>query len=206
MNYYIDFDNTLYNTPLLKNAMLDAISSEIASKKDLDSTEILKQCSLMFNRENIYDIYELAKYFSTKYNANSDIVIDKLNNVILDGEKFLFDDTIDFLNKLKQKGHKLHMLTYCKESLQFQSLKISGSKISNMFDSLFITSKPKYELDIDYTNGIFIDDNPKDLIGLYNKNPKDLIRIRRPENKYSVKEIENIKIKEFKNLSELINN
>ena len=202
MNYYIDFDNTLYNTPLLKDAMLDAISSEIASEKKLDNTEILKQCSLMFNRENIYDIYELAKYFSNKYNANSDVFIDKLNNVILDGKKFLFDDTINFLNKLKQKSHKLYMLTYCKESLQFQSLKISGSKIANMFDSLFITSKPKYELDIDYTNGIFIDDNPKDLIGLYNKNPKDLIRIRRPENKYSVKEIENIKIKEFKNLSE----
>ena len=66
MNYYIDFDNTLYNTPLLKDAMLDAISSEIASEKKLDNTEILKQCSLMFNRENIYDIYELAKYFSNK--------------------------------------------------------------------------------------------------------------------------------------------
>lgn len=203
MNYYIDFDNTLYNTPLLKDAMLNSISTEIAVQKSLDKSEIFKKCNLMFNRENIYDIYELAKYFSDKYNVDSKIVIDKLNTVILDGEKFLFDDTINFLNKLKQNGHKIYMLTYCKESLQFQSLKISGSKIANMFDSLFITSIPKYELDIDYTNGIFIDDNPKDLIGLYKKNPKDLIRIRRPENKYSAKDLENIEIKEFKNFNDL---
>lgn len=203
MNYYIDFDNTLYNTPLLKDAMLNSISTEIAVQKKLDKSEIFKKCNLMFNRENIYDIYELAKYFSDKYNVDSKIVIDKLNIVILDGEKFLFDDTINFLNKLKQNGHKIYMLTYCKESLQFQSLKISGSKIANMFDSLFITSIPKYELDIDYTNGIFIDDNPKDLIGLYKKNPKDLIRIRRPENKYSAKDLENIEIKEFKNFNDL---
>lgn len=203
MNYYIDFDNTLYNTPLLKDAMLNSISAEIAVQKNLDNSEIFMQCNLMFNRENIYDIYELTKYFSDKYDVDSKIVIDKLNTVILDGEKFLFDDTINFLNKLKQNGHKIYMLTYCKESLQFQSLKISGSKIANMFDSLFITSTPKYELDIDYTNGIFIDDNPKDLIGLYKKNPKDLIRIRRPENKYSSKDLENIEIKEFKNFNDL---
>lgn len=203
MNYYIDFDNTLYNTPLLKDAMLNSISTEIAVQKNLDKNEIFKKCNLMFNRENIYDIYELAKYFSDKYDVDSKIVIDKLNIVILNGEKFLFDDTINFLEKLKKDGHKIYMLTYCKESLQFQSLKISGSKIANMFDSLFITSIPKYELDIDYTNGIFIDDNPKDLIGLYKKNPKDLIRIRRPENKYSAKDLENIEIKEFKNFNDL---
>lgn len=202
MNYYIDFDNTLYNTPLLKNKMLQSISNDISVKRNIDRKELFSECNLMFNRENIYDIYKLAEFFSNKYEVDSSDIINNLNKVILDGKENLFNDTIPFLKKLKKEGHKIYMLTYCKESLQFQSLKISGSQIANYFDGLYITSIPKYELDINYIEGIFIDDNPKDLNGLYLRNPKKLIRIRRKENKYSVYDL-NINISEYNNFEEL---
>lgn len=203
MNYYIDFDNTLYNTPLLTNKMLNSIVNSIKEKTNLNSEDLFQECKSMFNREHIYNIYELAKYFSDKYKLDSFTVIHNLNNIILDGSDLVFEDTIPFLKKLKENGHKLYMLTYCKDSLEYQAIKVAGSKLSNLFDALYITSEPKYNLDIDYTNGIFIDDNPEDLLGLYSKNAKQVIRLRRKENKYSVKDIDNTDIKEYLNFNDI---
>ena len=203
MNYYIDFDNTLYNTPLLIEKMLKSITNSITRQKKLDEEKILTECKSMFNREHIYNIYELARYFSNKYNLELSPIINNLNNIILNGKDFVFEDTIPFLEKLKLANHNLYLLTYCKESLQFQSAKVSGSQISDLFDALYITSSPKYNLDIDYSNGIFIDDNPVDLLGLYSKSPKEVIRLRREHNKYSVKDLENVNIKEYINLGEI---
>ena len=95
------------------------------------------------------------------------------------------------------------MLTYCKDSLEYQSIKVAGSKLADFFDALYITSLPKYNLDIDYTNGVFIDDNPEDLLGLYSKNAKQVIRLRRKENKYSVKDLDNTDIKEYLNFNDI---
>ena len=204
MKYYIDFDNTLFNTPLLTKAMLKHIVNEIiAVHTNLNFDEVMAECKGMFNREHIYNIYELAKYFSDKYNLDKDNVMKKLNDIIANTKDFLYDDSIDFLKKLKEAGHNLYILSYCADSLTYQSAKISGSGIADYFDALYITSVPKYELDINYQDGIFIDDNPQDLIGLYSKNPKQVIRIRRDGNKYSVAGLDNSEIIEYKLLSDI---
>lgn len=203
MNYYIDFDNTLYNTPLLTNRMLNSIVDSIREKHNLSSEDLYQECKSMFNREHIYNIYELARYFANKYSLDASSVINTLNNIILNGNDLVFEDTIPFLQKLKEQGHKLFMLTYCKESLEYQSVKVAGSKLADFFDAIYITSVKKYTLDIDYTNGIFIDDNPDDLLGLYSKNAKQVIRLRREGNKYSVKDLDNPNIKEYLNFNEI---
>lgn len=203
MNYYIDFDNTLYNTPLLINRMLSSIVNSIHEKNSMNSEVLYEECKSMFNRDHIYNIYELARYFANKYNLDAPIIISNLNKIILDGSDLVFEDTVPFLKKLKKQGHKLYMLTYCKDSLEYQSIKVAGSKLADLFDAIYITSVPKYTLDIDYTNGIFIDDNPDDLLGLYSKTPKQVIRLRRQGNKYSVKDINNSDIKEYLNFDEI---
>ena len=203
MNYYIDFDNTLYNTPLLTNRMLNSIVDSIREKHDKGAEELYQECKSMFNREHIYNIYELARYFANKYDLDASSVINNLNVIILNGSDLVFEDTIPFLTKLKEKGHKLYMLTYEPRDLEYQAIKVAGSKLANFFDALYITKVSKYTLDIDYTNGIFIDDNPSDLLGLYSKNPKQVIRLRREGNKYSVKDLENVDIKEYLNFNEI---
>lgn len=204
MNYYIDFDNTLYNTPLLTEKMLKSIAESICKQNQFDYKEIFKEAKSMFNRENIYNIYKLAEYFSNKYNVSLSSIVNNLNLTILDGKNFVFDDSIKFLKHLKENGHNVFLLSYCKESLEYQSLKIVGSGLTDFFDALYITANPKYTLDIDYSTGIFIDDNPSDLIGLYSKKCQKVIRIRRKENKYSVKDIANSDIVEFENFNEII--
>ncbi len=200
MNYYIDFDNTLYNTPLLTEKMLRAISSNARAQKNI---KIFDECKSMFNKENIYDIYELAKYFSNKYSLNFEKNVSDINNIILNGEDLVFEDSIPFLQKLHNQNHNIYLLSYANENLNYQSLKIAGSGLTNYFDALFITSKPKYELDINYTNGIFIDDNLEDLLGLYSKNAKKVIRLRRKENEHSIQNTKNVSIEEYSSFDQI---
>ncbi len=204
MNYYIDFDHTLYDTKKLINKMLDSISLSITKQKNLDYDELLKECKSMFNRENIYDIYKLCEYFADKYALKLSPIINDLNNTVLNREDLVFEDSIRFLKKLKSAGHKIILLSYQPFSPQFSILKIAGSHLVDYFDAEYISAIPKYELEIDYQNGIFIDDNPKDLIGLYNKNPIEVIRLRRKDDTYSSVDLGNPNIKEYENFDEIL--
>ena len=89
-------------------------------------------------------------------------------------------------------------MTYIpKTNQEYQMKKLLGSGLMKYFDTITITSKYKFLLDMDYTNGIFIDDDPRDLNGLYEKNPIKVIRIRKPNNKRSKIDIDNKDIEEF---------
>ena len=182
MKYYIDFDNTLYDTPKLIKAMLTLLTNAIlGDHPDKEFEETYAECKSLFNREHFYNIYDLVDHFAHIYEP----------------------DTIPFLERLKAEGHNLYILSYCKESLRYQSAKISGSGIADYFDALYITSARKYELDIKYKDGIFIDDNPADLEGLYSKNPLKVIRMARNGNKYSTKELAIPEIKAYNSFDEL---
>lgn len=201
MNYYIDFDNTLFDTSKYTKDVLEILTKEILFKHDnLDFNDIFSECNSMFNREHFYNIYDLSKYFSEKYDLEHEKVLNKILSIFIDTSKYLYEDSLAFLKKLKSNNHHVFLLSYCKENLEHQTRKISGSGITNIFDVLYITSIPKYELDINYENGIFIDDNPSDLLGLASKNSLKIIRIKRFDNKYSNVEIQNEKIEEFSTL------
>lgn len=203
MNYYIDFDHTLYNPASLTHDMLSKIAIQISKEKNLNFEKIFEECNSMFNRKNIYNIYELCEYFSQKYSVNSTILKEEINMAIQNGEKNVFEDSIPFLKNLKENNHKIYLLSYYEYGLEYQTAKILGSELTNYFDGLFITGTLKYNLDIDYTNGIFIDDKPDDLLGLYSRNPIEVIRIRRKNEKYSDKELNNSNIKEYKLLTDI---
>lgn len=196
MNYYIDFDNTLYETAKLTELMLDKIVesiSELASKEKKD-IEFIKD---EFNSTK-GNIYFFAEEMAQKFNTNSEKVLEEVRNVIKSGENLTFEDARRFLKKLKENGHRIIMLTYIpnKDNIGFQEEKIKGSGIEKYFDDIIITSEYKFTLDIDYKNGIFIDDDPRDLNGLYERNPVKVIRIRKKNNKRSAIDIDNKNIEE----------
>lgn len=205
MNFYIDFDNTMYETSRLSKDMLMEISNAIVSKhseKNIDETYI--EVKKMFNRENIYNIYNLARFFAEKYNFDSKEIISSIENIILDGKKYVFEDTINFLKKVKEGGNNLNILTYVsREDLSYQLSKIKGSGLSEYFDNIFIVSNNKFDLELKYEEGIFVDDSPKDLMGLASKNVKKLIRIRRKSNKYSKEEVNIENMIEYESFNEI---
>ena len=140
-----------------------------------------------------------------KYNVDSKLVVNAVNDVLSNGNEIVFEDAIRFLERLKEKGHKIHILTYVQPiNMEYQLKKLMGSGIANYFDGIIITSKYKFLLDLDYTNGIFIDDDPRDLNGLFEKNPIKVIRIRKENNKRSKIDIDNKEIEEFVSFDDIV--
>lgn len=205
MNYYLDFDNTLYETSRLSNDMLKGLAYEISKKTSISENDIFDELKSMFNRENIYNIYKLAKYFAKKYNIEESVLIDKVEGIILDGKKYVYNDVISFLKELKEKNNIINVLTYvAKEDLSYQLTKIKGSGLSEYFDNIIISSSLKFNLDLKYEEGIFFDDNPRDLLGLASKNPKILVRVIRDENKHNKQELDIENLIECKSLKDYI--
>jgi len=205
MNFYIDFDNTLFETSRLSKDMVMEISKSICDKyseKDID--DAYEEVKAMFNRENIYNIYNLARFFAEKYKLDAEKMIQHIEDIISNGEEYVYKDTTPFLKLLKKDGNTINILTYvAQEDLSYQLSKIKGSGLSKYFDNIFIVSKNKFDLDLKYEEGIFIDDSPKDLKGLATKNVKKLIRIRRESNKYSKEDVKIESMVEYKSFDEI---
>ena len=204
MNYYLDFDNTLYETAKLTELMITAIGSKIGELSRLDIESITKDVKENFN-STIDNIFTHSEKMSEKYNVDKNKVLDAVNDVIKNGEEIVFEDAKRFLERLKEKGHKIFVLTYIpKTNQEYQMKKLMGSGIMNYFDGIIITAEYKFLLDIDYTKGIFIDDDPRDLNGLFEKNPIKVIRIRKPNNKRSKMDLDNKKIEEYVSFDDII--
>ncbi len=80
-------------------------------------------------------------------------------------------------------------------------LKLLNCEISVIIDNVLITGLYKFETNINYSDSIFIDDNPRDLIGLCNNNAKKVIRIKRKNTKYSNCKLDNKDILTYNSLN-----
>ena len=87
----------------------------------------------------------------------------------------------------------------------FQQKKIYSSNINKYFKDIIITDKDKSKLNINYSNSIFIDNNPIELKKFYNSKDKYLIRIKRDTDKYSKLNLDINNIPEYKDFNELLN-
>ena len=197
MNYYIDFDNTLYETAKLTTYMLKTICDTVVEKRGIAYEEIDSYVKENFNSTKD-NIFTFAKETGVKFEIDPIEVENNVKAVVDNGNDIVFEDAERFLARLKENGHEVHILTYIpKTNQEYQMKKLLGSGLMKYFDTITITSKYKFLLDMDYTQGIFIDDDPRDLNGLYEKNPIKVIRIRKPNNKRSKIDIDNKDIEEF---------
>ena len=204
MNYYIDFDNTLYETAKLTSLMIAAIGNKIGELAGLEKEPIIQDAKDNFN-STLDNIFTHAEKMGIKYNVDSASVVNAVNEVLSNGKEIVFEDAIRFLERLKENGHKVHVLTYVQPiNMEYQLKKLMGSGIANFFDGIIITSKYKFTLDIDYTNGIFIDDDPRDLNGLFEQKPIKVIRIRKENNKRSKIDIDNKEIEEYVSFDDIV--
>lgn len=205
MKYYIDFDNTLFSTNRLKNKMLESIAKACTMlNSSLNYDEILIECNQNFCREKIYNIYELCEYIGKKYSTSSNVLSDKVNEVIDNGKEFVYADTTNFLLKLKNDGETIILLTQTTtDNIPYQKRKIDGCGLKHFFDDIIFTTTNKYTLDIDYKNSTFVDDNPTELLGLCKADAKNIIRVKRADCKYSKIQLYNNKIVEVSSFDEI---
>ena len=204
MNFYFDFDNTLYETAKLTEVMLNAIVNSIYNKTGKNLEDLKKYAKENFN-STTGNIFNFAEEMAEKFKSDKNKVLEDLNNAIYSGESIVFEDARRFVEKLYKNNNKLYILTYIpdKKNHDYQMKKIIGSGIAKYFNSIIITSEYKFNLGLDYKNGIFFDDDPRDLNGLFEKNPIKVIRIRKENNKRSKIDMENKEIEEYKTFDDI---
>lgn len=184
--YYIDFDNTLYETGKLTKDIIFTLSKIISNQNGENVNIIQEDINNSFN-SSTDNFFTLAKKLSIKYNISYNELYSVITEQIITlGKNYVFPDALNFLKNLQNIGENTAILTYVTNSknLSQQSLKLTGSGILDYISNIYITTKLKYKLEIDYTNSnnIFIDDNPSDLEGLFNAGAKNIIRIVKPNN------------------------
>ena len=203
MNYYLDVDNTLYETASLTTSMINAISQVVSESTGLDIKEIEE-----YVRNNFVsttdNIFTHAEKVAKRYGIDAKNLKEAVKDVIDNGEEFVFEDAKRFLERLKTSGHKAFVLTYVSKGNQsYQLRKVMGSGLNDYFDGIILTAELKYTLDLDYSKGVFIDDDPRDLTGLYNAGARKVIRIKKPSNKRSKIEINNPHIEEYETFDDI---
>ena len=203
MNYYFDFDNTLYETAKLTDRMLSAVAYTISNSKNLEYNDVLENIKSHFN-STVDNIFSFAEKMANNYEVDPKVTVNSVNEVINNAEDIVFPDAKRFIEKKRENGDRLVIFTYIAEgNQQYQLQKIMGSGLANYFDQIIITSKYKFELDFNYKDGIFIDDDPRDLNGLYGRNSSKVIRIRKENNWRSKIDMDNKDIEEFESFDDI---
>lgn len=182
--YYIDFDNTIYETGRLTKDILTTFARVIAKSKKLNPNLVLDELKNSFN-STVDNFESFASGLSARYDINNDILQSHLKKIILtEGKSYVFPDALQFLKKLKEEGEYVCILTYVaqRNNLNQQALKLAGSGILKYINEVYNTTRYKFELEIDYESGIFIDDSPRDIEGLYKAGARKIIRIKKPNN------------------------
>lgn len=192
MNYYIDFDHTLFDTYEFKKEIV-----KILEKNGLDESYLKTDT----DKPQLFNIRKLFENISVKTKTPLEKLIQELEELFERLNELVYEDSIEFLKYLKSKNHKLHILTWGDK--EFQKEKVTASKLDKYFDEIIYAEELKYTLDIDYANGIFIDDSIRDLTGLYNAKAKQVFRIKRKNGKDSLQELGIKEILEFDSLKEL---
>ena len=204
MKIYVDFDNTIYCTSRLTECMLKKIADCCAEQNsDVNFESALFECRTLFCREKIYNIYRLCEYIAKKYEVSVDNLKNCIDNIIENGQEFLYDDSIEFLEKLKQSNFQIVLLTRIEEdNLAYQKKKVAGSGLIGYFDDIVYTTTSKSKLNLDYEKSVFVDDNPTEIANLCLTDAKIVVRVKRADCKYSKTEIKNSKIIEIENLKQ----
>ena len=171
MKIYLDFDGTLFNTDKFYQDYLN-LFQEYGLDEDL-----INNIKLELFKTTKFNLDILTNYLVKKYNLDNNILL-KVNNLY--NSSYVFKDVIPFLEKYKNL--EINLLTYGEYNYQLK--KIDGSNLKKYFKDIIITDKDKSKLNLDYQNNLFIDNNPTE-IKKFLEVTKNVIRIRREEDKYS---------------------
>ena len=196
MNYYLDFDYTLFDTHTFREELYNILEKNGFDKSYLSMTPELKT-----NGQKLLNIKELFKILATMRDIPIENFLNPLEELYSKCNEFVYDDSIEFLKYLRKKGQNIYILSWGEKV--FQKEKIFASKLNEYIDDIIYAEQLKYTLDINYEDGIFIDDSVRDLEGLYNQNAKMVFRIKRPNGKNSNEELNIKEILEFNSLKEL---
>lgn len=205
---FIDFDGTLFDTLLIKNAQLN-----IFRDLGFPEAEVMRiyraECEDGgFNHESF-----VARFAEVR-NIDSRSASEQINKVLDECGKYLYHDSISFLNWLDKDIFEVDLMTF--GDLEYQKRKVEACDIVKYFDHVHYTTKKKWEelqpLVSADEKFVFVDDNEQTIVDLREHYPQSLnICIRRHDHdgedpflnktKYNLDTVEN-----FDGVKQLINN
>ena len=188
MRIYVDFDRTIFDCERFIKDFFELLQNYSISRDDFTKYQ---------NQFKDINPYIILDTMSKEKNINKG-VYGAIDELIEQSRDYLFCDAIPFLEYLKNKNYQVSILS--RGDYDFQRSKIINSHIESYYDDIIITSNHKGELDLDYANSIFIDDNVEELKSIMDRNPKRIISIQR-ENRANKLDIETVN-----SLQKLINN
>ena len=174
MKIYLDFDRTIFDNDLFLEDLYH-LQEEYYLPNDLYTKCYKKIKDKGFNPYHIFQMMEKEIKIDQEF-------YQKVEELMKNTSKYIYQDVLPFLEKVKKRGYKLILFTKGEE--HFQLKKIENAHLLDSFDAILNTLKLKGELDLDYEESIFIDDNPNDLLSILKRNPKRLIRVKRENTKY----------------------
>ena len=137
--FIIDFDDTLLDTQKFKRERMKALLSLGVSEEIYWNS----YSEARYDDENIstYCDKRHADVLHYKYGFVKEEVLDKLDEVNKKMSEILFSEAFNFLEKLKQTGNSLVLLSLGEPSFQEFKVKLSG--VDKYFDRLFFVDDTK---------------------------------------------------------------
>ncbi len=160
----IDFDHTLYDTDAfllfeIRRVMLDEF--HIPTKEWEDSYELAVKAGYTIIRH----FEELAKILPEYSNFSKEKIKDFVEKINF--SKYLYEDTMSFLNEAKNKGYKIVLISF--GAPNWQDKKVLGVGFDKIMDVIRYTKEEGNKLEVlkQYTQGcskvVFVENNGQDL-------------------------------------------
>ena len=194
MKVYIDFDRTLFNCDMFLEDFYTLINEYHITKEIFKNSQ--NQCF-----KDGFNPYVILHKVEEVFSFDKSLYT-KVDNLLKSTYQYLYSDSLAFLKYLKKSDYTVIILT--KGNEEYQKEKIINSGINDYYDDLIITMQHKGKLKLDYKNGIFIDDNPKEIKSIIKNNPKMIIRIKRENERYSDISLDD-KVLSISSFEEIIN-
>jgi FMN phosphatase YigB (HAD superfamily) len=159
--FFIDFDDTLFNTKKFKDDLINIFLDNGVNEKQFKESYY---CVDAETRPK-YSPYMQIKNLEDNFGIDGKKLKIEFDNFIKKSQEYLFDDSIKFLEEVSKNNNHLVLLSY--GECLFQKMKIDNSGVCNFFDEIIITDDPKIDIILNYKKinifdeVFFVEDHPE---------------------------------------------
>ncbi len=178
----VDFNNTLLNTPKFKSALVESLS-DLGVEQDLFWSTYPQVFQYRANSFG-YNFDDHLSILEKSVKLDKKVAQQKLFAVLARAKDFLFDDAIDFLERVSRVDQDLILL--CRGKDKFEHSKLKHSRIDKFFKEVYITDQNKTEIMADLVekeiankNIFFINDHLKENLEIVKKFPQVKVILKR---------------------------
>lgn len=178
----IDLDRTLLDSDALHEAMF-----QCCERQGIPRIELQTQQERIRKESPLFCFYRMVEEHAINIQQDLSVLQETLRRLIdEDCSRFLFTDSLDFLERGIAYGWDCTLLTYGEH--EFQSRKIRGSGLDRICHRTIVTQRPKWELPHVFRDDrvLFIDDNSENIDRVKECFPHVFaIAVKRPLTKYA---------------------